>query len=920
MADEAMHMVEVVSNDFEMTNTNKMDCTILDYFTKLKNEIESERIHGGIALLNDSQEFKYAIKRLIRSLGSSKTTSRIGFYTTLTVYLIMNPETSIEQFLSIVNSELHPVNSNSKSENGDIYMGRILAYGTLIRSKILLNSTCEIQLQIIQDLINAGKQRSYLSIVSVSFLVEFVNQIDAECIKQSVWPVIEKEFGKPWTEQTLDSFYALLVIKNKCPSLVNEFSKKHFGTENIITKETMDDIVKVLLDLPRIISCHHPIFKFFCENLVSTELIIDFWTHIDQKFTKPSKTDEYLVVQILKFILSNTIDKSILPSLLSPNYVQHMLKKCTGSKYHNKDEVILGFKEVLNLLILATNSDDTKLKIQIAVLKKLILYPGDLMIEKKTGIKVIQMLTGNLNLDGIKKVSKIYRDIIENTIPRNKLNTKAESFWTNAERIYAAHLLTRLMGHPKTLVDKEWRLDQLKFLFTYGLCEMPNVGVDLAPQFKETFYHALDHKLPRLNDLRNILSELVHFLDIHLKKQTLKLRNPLGNEANNSWEKVMCLIKNLENNSRKTEAVPVFHTMNLHMGLQLFSDSQMAIMAIDELQSCYERLLKKSKKHKINSNKTQDDEPEWVEVVVDLLLSFYSKNSHLLRSLVGCVFPHICSYVTPTAIHQILAVLDVRDDKGPLITKNGFNNEEEENSSETESNSDSDNDDKINEENINNEVETSTDNDSDSNEESMNEDEDEDEDEDETVTDRLRMAVRQALGDASVQTDDEDINVILQLQWDGNWHLTPLLVDFAFDSTVRSFRRGYALEFLTIFYNNSRLVHSDKKHSDVRIKMEKKLYKNTISTFQGLSDMYKVENRQIVATDNNKIGKEVKQRYICLLFSLLRSIYTHHLPQAWNWNNIGNVLKTYRAHVSFAKDTKAAYNRLAAQIGIPLNM
>ena len=31
-------------------------------------------------------------------------------------------------------------------------------------------------------------------------------------------------------------------------------------------------------------------------------------------------------------------------------------------------------------------------------------------------------------------------------------------------------------------------------------------------------------------------------------------------------------------------------------------------------------------------NKTEEDEPEWVEVVVDLLLSFYSKNNHLLRS------------------------------------------------------------------------------------------------------------------------------------------------------------------------------------------------------------------------------------------------------------------------------------------------
>lgn len=1104
-----MHMLEPISNKMK-DKMNKMDCTVLDYFTKLRNETESERIHGGIVLLkylieqnsenNDTQEFKYAIKRLIRSLGSSKTTSRIGFYTTLTVFLMINPKMSIENFLSIVNNELHPVNSNAKSENGDIYMGRILAYGTLIRSKLLLNSINEIQLQTIQDLINAGKQRSYLSFVSVSFLVEFVNQLDTECIKKSVWPIIEKEFGKPWTEQTLDSLYALLIIRNKCPLLVNnEFSKKHFGTEDIISKESMSNIVKVLLDLPRIISCHHPIFKLFCENLMSAELITDFWIHIDQKFIKPSKTDEYLVIQILKLILSNIVDKSILPSLLSPNYIQHMLKKCSGSKYHNKDEVLLGFKEVLNLLILATNSNDTKLKIQIAVLKKLILYPGDLMIEKKTGTKVIQMLTGNLNLDGIKKVSKIYREIIENKVPRDKSNVKTESFWTNAERIYAAHLLTRLIGHPKMFMDIEWKLDQLKFLFTYGLCEMPNVGVDLASQFKETFYRALDHKLPKLNDLRNILSELVHFLDIHLKEQTLKLRNPLVNDAKVSWEKVTHLIKNLENNSKKTDAIPLFHTMNLHMGLQLFSDSQMAIATIDELQSCYERIVKKSKKYK-TVNKEQNDEPEWVEVVVDLLLSFYSKNSHLLRSLVGCVFPHICPYITPTAIHQILAVLDVRTEKTPLVPKNSFDNENDEISSDMESSFNSTDYDES-DENTNDEMVTSSDSDSDSNEESTNENEDE------TITDRLRMAVSQALGDASVQIDNDDINVenideeegkrldeslaaafrilrenrqlrskkqeksaqalthfrirvidlletylecvpsmaivfdmllplftllefcikdphqkplqdrvrsclktlslikkfkdienvneelltiilkaliekgerttsvyhemsdklaecctflvrcaeqanisidaiikiyeenlkaffkrrdcvlspllfktILQLQWEGNWQLAPLLVDFAFDDNIRSFRRGYALEFLTIFYNNSRLVHLDTKHFDIRMKLEKKICKNTISIFQELSNIYKIKSEQAVTSNGNEIGKEVKQRYICLLLTLLRSIHTHHLSQAWKWNNIGNVLKTYRTHVSLANDTKVAYNRLAIQIGIPLNI
>lgn len=71
--------------------------------------------------------------------------------------------------------------------------------------------------------------------------------------------------------------------------------------------------------------------------------------------------------------------------------------------------------------------------------------------------------------------------------------------------------------------------------------------------------------------------------------------------------------------------------------------------------------------------------------------------------------------------------------------------------------------------------------------------------------------------------------------YNGNWQLAPLLIDFGFDSTVRSFRKGYALEFLIIFYNKSRLVHLDIKHSDVRITFEKKLCRNIITTLQEIS-------------------------------------------------------------------------------------
>lgn len=126
-------------------------------------------------------------------------------------------------------------------------MGRILTCGALIRSKLLLNSTTDTQSKVVEILLNAGKQRSYLSFVSISFLIEFINQLNADSVQTSIWPLMENEFGKPWAEQTLDSFYALLVIRDKFPALVNQdFLKKYLSSNDIITKENINNIVNIL--------------------------------------------------------------------------------------------------------------------------------------------------------------------------------------------------------------------------------------------------------------------------------------------------------------------------------------------------------------------------------------------------------------------------------------------------------------------------------------------------------------------------------------------------------------------------------------------------------------------------------------------------------------------------------------------------
>lgn len=180
---------------------------------------------------------------------------------------------------------------------------------------------------------------------------------------------------------------------------------------------------------------------------------------------------------------------------------------------------------------------------------------------------------------------------------------------------------------------------------------------DLSAQFKESFYRALDYKLPKLSDLQTVLSELIHHLDDELfVKKSSTLRTPLTDTAIEAWQKMIHFITNLEGDSRNKEVVLIFYTMDLNMGLQLFSDSEMAVSAINEIHSCSARLgVKKSNKSKKNVDDS-GEEPHWTEVIVDLLLSWLSRNSHLLRSLVGFVFPHMCPVLTAASIHQILSV------------------------------------------------------------------------------------------------------------------------------------------------------------------------------------------------------------------------------------------------------------------------
>lgn len=148
------------------------------------------------------------------------------------------------------------------------------------------------------------------------------------------------------------------------------------------------------------------------------------------------------------------------------------------------------------------------------------------------------------------------------------------------------------------------------------------------------------------------LTSLLTSINNHLfVKKSWTLSTPLTEESIESWERMFKLIKKIDKTPNKSIAV-TFGTMNLQLGLQLFQDPEMAISSIDDLHKCYEKHCSSTVKEEVD-----EDEPQWVEVVVDLMLSLLSRSNHLLRSLVNCVFPHICPHLTPAAVHLIISVI-----------------------------------------------------------------------------------------------------------------------------------------------------------------------------------------------------------------------------------------------------------------------
>uniref|UniRef100_A0A1Q3EX66 Putative dna polymerase v n=1 Tax=Culex tarsalis TaxID=7177 RepID=A0A1Q3EX66_CULTA len=765
-----------------------MDKAVFRFFDKFTSADEQTRVRGACELISfltsepekKEKERSYALKRLIRGVGSNTNASRAGYFTALVGYLEQVKDTEfcpgIMEIFGLVKSELSDSDKEGEDEDKqaqlkmELRIGKISVCGAIIGTG-LIEGASDLELQTVLKTLKKGMHKAATPL-AIMYLSELVRRIDTKKFTSVLWPVVEPKLNVPKEQQTMDTIYFLLAATSAHKKSVNkQFFQNNFDSPRMFHESNYPFLANLLWDIKSTVTINHPLYDYLVEQLVEQEKVASFWTHGVEPILKDDSSEhkfkDIVALRVLITILNRLKALQCLPELLSPGLLEMVLRKTKNFTQLSEDVREL-YQEAFDALIQCyPKLSDEQCKLQ--VFERLVSAPSSILIEKYASNKVIQNLLATLNGESVQKAAQILRNLIL---------SDSEAI-LNQERIHATQALQKLLYNRHVLAENEWRLGHIKFFLNMGVFYSADgqkilkssknqsaLSSELVPMMKSSFFHCLEQRHSKLADEKTFLLSIVEYVHGILEGSGVKtLRVPLSDEHLQHWHRMYKIVHG-KPKQQNQKLSTVFHILVLYMGLHLFSDPELAASSIAELESVMKRVQGKksaatSSKLAIKQNGTDAAEPEWIEVVVDLFLNLMSQNSHLLRKVIGHVFPHLSSELTLTAFNQILSVINLKDKTNPLSV-------DEKGGAEAEQDSKMDTDEEAEDDDDTSGVESDggeSDDKSSESEEEEEDDDDEDEDEfsddedGEKVTDKMRLAIQQALGGANPETDTESVDL-----------------------------------------------------------------------------------------------------------------------------------------------------------------
>ncbi|XP_078404361.1 LOW QUALITY PROTEIN: myb-binding protein 1A-like protein [Cetorhinus maximus] len=685
----------------------------LDFFwdiAKAAQDVRLQGIKGLLAYLKRPErrddELQYAIKRLIDGLAATRETARPGFSLALAQLLQYNEEIPLQTVLEHIKKK-HDVTKTKKQLIRNAAFGNLFGVLALSQSGRLIKEP-NILLQSIQLLQSLSRFKQHLSNLPRKTIVDILSETPEAVFEEILFEALKADMSSAFSNPEL--LHLLLVALERFPNVLKpQTLKTLLGSTTIMTSENIPKLIEMLKLSAKAVKKDQtlpPLALSLVHIVLKEGTFVTFWKELVENALLKHQTGPSCFLCFR--LLGATLPLLTLPQLnlvLTGEVMRHYGNHVVSAQLPDRFKFAPEMETYVDSFL--ENVQDAEKQFTVITKFTCLTNRGNPVIPSYW--KVVRHLQPSVLLNYVSWLKSMFinpnlETCIDFSTKRQKESKEQAGLAQHTVmrlRMWIVARLSSIVDNNQVKKEEDLVMDIARFVFFHAFFATEHQTPDI-PETEATltipldqntrniiansFFGLLNHlnSLPPLGDSKESvgrtekrmlgfttdgnlwISCVVRYANaLLLEKESVRVVKPFTQGQREAWNRMLQSVEDLQKKSKKSQQLETsaFQLLFLLVGIHLFKNGEDSVALLNDIHECLQKaLLKKRKKH--SKPVTDEEEPEWVEVVVEILLSFLSQPSRLMRQITKTVFVRICPHVTKAALQLILDVFKPESEGG----------------------------------------------------------------------------------------------------------------------------------------------------------------------------------------------------------------------------------------------------------------
>ncbi|MGH0140875.1 UNVERIFIED_CONTAM: hypothetical protein FKN15_072039 [Acipenser sinensis] len=699
----------------------KQNREFLDFFwdiAKPEQEIRLQAIENLVQYLKNSEkedELRYTLKRLVEGLAATRETARPGFSLALAQVLQVFEDVPLQSVLDQIKEKHDPQKVKKKLVRNAAF-GNFFGVLSLSQSGRLTKEP-RVVLESVQLLQSLAQFREHLKDLPRKTMVDILSETPEAVFEEVLLGALKSDLSSAFS--TPEQLHLLLVAIQRFPGVLKPKKLKNLlGASSVVTADNIPKLVEVLktaaksvkkdrtmppvgLDLLKV-ALKENSFDLFWKEAVINGLLKDQ--------LGPSSYMCYRLLGSALPLLSFSQLKCVLGGEVMKHYGEHVVTAQLPDRFKFAPEM----ESYVDSFLEGCPDPEKQFAVMVAF--------SSLTNQGYPVVPSYWKVVRHLQLPVLLRYVDWLKDMFSNPQLDTCMDFSTKRQQQNQEkgdrtqhcvfrlRKWIIPRLISIVDNPLVKKEEDLVMDIARFIFFHAFFKVvksnpviPETESSLAVPLDEqtrsvianSFFGLLQHlnHLPLMGDSSEVaaLNErhvqgvtadgtlwifcIVQYASVLLSQSKhVQAARPFSKEQREAWDRMLQSVEALNKKAKKSQNMETaaFQQLFLLVGIHLFKTPEESVELINDLQNCLENAQeKKSKKKKATASSEESEEPQWVEVMVEILLTLLSQPSRLMRQVSKTVFGRMCPHVTQRALQIILDVLDPEKDEeesGVVVT------------------------------------------------------------------------------------------------------------------------------------------------------------------------------------------------------------------------------------------------------------